>query len=144
MTTAHTADRALAGIGAVTCLGSLFLRWKHNEISGTKTGFDLLQSSSESRPLTFFLAGIAGATVATLIRFPPLAIVGSVAAAFFLMWESAAIHSNVTRAFGQDALGRFTEFEETSTLSAGFYIAIAAIVIIGCGALVSAVQRYRP
>jgi hypothetical protein len=67
-----TRERAIdglpGGIAAVACVVALFLPWEHNSISGTKTAFELLGSSSERHSLVLFLVGIAVATVATLTR----------------------------------------------------------------------------
>jgi biotin transporter BioY len=141
MTETRSADRLPAGIAAAAYVVALFLPWEHNSISGSKTGFELLRSSSEGYLLAFFLVSIAAATAATLTRHARLAIVSVVASAFFLLPVAAAIRSHWTRSIGQDGLGRVTEFESISKLGAGFFVAAGLVVLIGGGALGVTLKR---
>jgi hypothetical protein len=141
MTKTLNADRLPAGIAAAACVVALSLPWEHNSISGTKSGFELLGSSSEGYSLTLFLVTIAVATAATLTRHALLAIVGIIASAFFLLRQAATIRSHWTRSIGRDGLGRVTEFESTSKLGAGFFVAAGLVVLIGGGALGITLKR---
>jgi predicted neutral ceramidase superfamily lipid hydrolase len=141
MTETLSADRLPAGIAIAACVVALFLPWEHNSISGTKTGFELLGSSSEGYVLALFLVSIAVATAATLTRHALVAIVSVVASAFFLLREAAAIRSHWTISIGRDGLGRVAEFESISKLGAGFFVAAGLVVLIGGGALGISLKR---
>jgi predicted neutral ceramidase superfamily lipid hydrolase len=141
MTETCIADRLPAALAVAACVVALFLPWEHNSISGSKTGLELLRSSSEGYLLAVFLVSISVATAATLARPALVAIVSVVASAFFLLREAAAIRSHWTRSIGQDGLGRVTEFESLSQLCGGFFVAAGLVLLFGGRALGISLKR---
>jgi hypothetical protein len=130
--------------GAAVCFGSLAVPWQRNAISGSRSGVDVvMESANDGRWLRLVLISVVAATAAGLIRFRVLSIGALCAAGIFLLLLRQETHSQYTRAFGQDSLGRVIEPEAASRVGLGFYVAVGAVLVMSFAVLVLAKPKRR-
>jgi hypothetical protein len=130
----HRLLAVTAGAGYFT---TLTLPWQRNAISGSRKGIDVLgRPGSDGRWLAVSLLAVALATAAWWLGFFRVATIAAAAGALSLVFVRRLVQGDFARSYGQDPLGRVDERDAFSSVTIGYYCAVAAVAFLLVGATI--------